>query len=298
MSNLIIETKNLTKEYKNTKALSRLNLKIEKGRTIGLLGKNGAGKTTLNKLITGLIFPTEGTLHVFGEVPQGGSKKIGYLSENIAMYPHLNARENLEITILQEGRSPKKAEILRILEMVSIDDTKKKVKDFSLGMKRRLQVAMTVLANDRELLILDEPTNGLDLDGVLWLKNMIIQLRDEGRTILLSSHSILQMEDVLTDYIILHKGGVVDSGGMSNLSDQVLKIELNVMDIKKAISCFDKNDTAYDQQGSSLTIRMTQEYTHYLKALYEIGVFPISYSIKRKSLVDRFHQFTGGDTVA
>ncbi|WP_285767373.1 ABC transporter ATP-binding protein [Peribacillus sp. SI8-4] len=290
-----IELINLSKEYKNTRALNDINLEINKGRIVGLLGKNGAGKTTLNKLITGLIFPSAGSIKVLGEVPKGGQKKIGFLSENIALYPNLSARENLEISILQEGKSPKYDQISKILKTVSIQDTRKKANDFSLGMKRRLQVAMTVLANDRELLILDEPTNGLDLDGVLWLKNMILELKNQGKTILLSSHSILQMEDVLTDYIILKKGILADSGEMATLNEGILNIEIRVEDIEKGKNALEKKGYLYNQHGNLLVIPVKVDYMHYLLVLNEEGIYPSSYNLKKKSLVDRFHQYAGGD---
>ncbi|MFJ7512474.1 ABC transporter ATP-binding protein [Peribacillus simplex] len=290
-----IEVNNLSKEYKNTSALNDINLEINKGKVVGLLGKNGAGKTTLNKLITGLIFPSAGSIKVLGEVPKGGQKKVGFLSENIALYPKLSARENLEISILQEGNSPKRDQISKILKTVSIQDTRKKANDFSLGMKRRLQVAMTVLANDRELLILDEPTNGLDLDGVLWLKNMILELKNQGKTILLSSHSILQMEDVLTDYIILNKGLLADSGEMTSLTEGILNIEIRIEEIEKAKTALLIKGYLYNQHGTFLVIPLKVDYMHYLRVLNEEDIYPISYNLKKKSLVDRFHQYAGGD---
>ncbi|MFE5426167.1 ABC transporter ATP-binding protein [Peribacillus simplex] len=290
-----IEVNNLSKEYKNTSALNDINLEINKGRVVGLLGKNGAGKTTLNKLITGLIFPSAGSIKVLGEVPKGGQKKVGFLSENIALYPKLSARENLEISILQEGNSPKRDQISKILKTVSIQDTRKKANDFSLGMKRRLQLAMTVLANDRELLILDEPTNGLDLDGVLWLKNMILELKNQGKTILLSSHSILQMEDVLTDYIILNKGILADSGEMTILTEGILNIEIRIEEIEKAKTALVKKGYLYNQHGHFIMIPLKIDYMHYLRVLNEEDIYPISYNLKKKSLVDRFHQYAGGD---
>lgn len=290
-----IEVNNLSKEYKNTSALNGINLEINKGKVVGLLGKNGAGKTTLNKLITGLIFPSAGSIKVLGEVPKGGQKKVGFLSENIALYPKLSARENLEISILQEGNSPKSGQISKILKIVSIQDTRKKVNDFSLGMKRRLQVAMIVLANDRELLILDEPTNGLDLDGVLWLKNMILELKNQGKTILLSSHSILQMEDVLTDYIILNKGLLADSGEITSLTEGILNIEIRIEEIEKAKTALVKKGYLYNQHGNILVIPLKVDYMHYLRVLNEEDIYPISYNLKKKSLVDRFHLYAGGN---
>jgi ABC-type multidrug transport system ATPase subunit len=298
MTNKIIKTTLLSKEYKKTKALDEVNLEIEQGQVVGLLGKNGAGKTTLNKLITGLIFPSHGNIEVFGKAPAGGEKRTGFLSENIALYPHLNAKENLEIMMLQNGNKPEKNHISQILDTVSIENTNKKAKDFSLGMKRRLQVAMTVLANERELLILDEPTNGLDLDGVIWLKKLILDLKDQGKTILLSSHSILQMEDILTDYLILKKGQVVDLGKLAGKSNEMISVELMIDDLLPAKQLLDQYGCIYTQQETTLTIVLNKEYMHYLRILNESNIYPVSYNLKRASLVDRFHEFAGGEKSA
>lgn len=295
MSKSIIKVTNLNKDYKKVNALNGVNIEIKKQRVVGILGKNGAGKTTLNKLIGGLIFPTSGDIEVFGKRPKGGQRKIGFLSENISLYPNLTARENIEVVILQEGRTPEKDKISNILETVTIEDSRKKAKDFSLGMKRRLQIAMTVLANNRELLILDEPTNGLDLDGVLWLKGMISQLESEGKTILLSSHSILQMEDILTDYLILKKGEVADYGSISKLVDETFQIECDYKDVTKVVSVLKLNNVEFSLENNRIIITMLEEYSHYLRMINQNGIYPISYNIKRKSLVDRFHQYAGGD---
>lgn len=296
MSNIIIETKSLTKQYKNTIALNNVDLTINKGTIVGLLGKNGAGKSTLNKLITGVIFPTSGFIKVFGKIPKGGERKIGFLSENIAIYPNLSARENLEVIFLQEGNSPNKDKISKILKMVSINDTKKKAKDFSLGMKRRLQIAMTVLTNDKELYILDEPTNGLDIDGVFWLKDLLIDLKKQGKTILLSSHSILELEDVLTDYLILKNGGISDKGKLIDLKEEILNVELLSTDVNRAISLLTMNNFKFEKNHNTLYLPLEEtDYTTYIKILYDAGIIPTSYYIKKNSLVDRFRKFAGGE---
>ncbi|CEE02965.1 ABC transporter related protein [Caldibacillus thermoamylovorans] len=293
MDNVVIETNALTKAYKNTIAINNISLSVTRGTVVGLLGKNGAGKTTLNKLITGLIFPTHGSIKVFDTIPKGGEKRLGFLSENIALYPNLTARENLEIVFLQEGVLPKREQISQILKTVSIKDTKKKVRDFSLGMKRRLQIAMTVLANERELFIFDEPTNGLDVDGVFWLKELINNLKYQGKTILLSSHSILELEDILTDYLIFNKGRISDKGRLDKINGKVLHIEILANDIDRARAFLEKNGFLFRVDGSTMSITIQDNYKSLLKVLYEEGIFPISYYINKKSLVDKFHQFAG-----
>ncbi|MFC4389082.1 ABC transporter ATP-binding protein [Gracilibacillus marinus] len=291
----IIQSNLLCKEYKKNKALKEVNIEIEAGQVVGLLGKNGAGKTTLNKIITGLTFPSAGSIEVFGKEPVGGDKRIGFLSENIALYPHLSAKENLEISLLQNGHSPNRKQINHILDTVSIDNTRKKAKDFSLGMKRRLQVAMTILTSERDLLILDEPTNGLDLDGVMWLKKMVSECKAQGKTILLSSHSIEQMEDILTDYFILHKGNVVDTGKVDIHNNDLITLELKKEDLSLAIQLLDTTNSTYIQENTDLHIVLHHEYMYYLQILNSNGIYPIAYNLKRKTLVDRFHQFTGGE---
>ncbi|MFZ7119431.1 MAG: ABC transporter ATP-binding protein [Eubacteriaceae bacterium] len=171
---LAVSINKLSKTYNNKNVLKNISLDIEKGKIYGILGKNGAGKTTLLKIICGLTKISRGDIYVFGKVPTTGNNNINYLSENISLYLHLTAYENLKIIYLMEGKKVNKKEIYNVLEKVSLLHMHNKhVRTFSLGMKRRLQLAMVLCTNQKDLLILDEPTNGLDFDGMEWFKSTI-----------------------------------------------------------------------------------------------------------------------------
>ena len=192
MNSVILEARSLTKEYKQTPALDHINLQIKKGKIYGFIGQNGAGKTTFLRLVTGLAFPTSGTLSLWGKSEtvelQKQRKRIGSMIETPALFPAMTAYQNMEIQRIQRG-IPDKTVIKRTLDMVGLNDTgKKRVRNFSLGMRQRLGIAMALL-NTPEFLILDEPVNGLDPAGIVEIRNLLKTLnREYGMTILVSSH--------------------------------------------------------------------------------------------------------------
>lgn len=223
----ILETKNLTKKYKNTQALNNVNLKLEKGNIYGFVGQNGAGKTTLIRLITGLSFPTSGEIYLFGQTGekqlQAQRKRIGCMVETPALYPNMTAYQNLEIQRIQRGIPDKKV-IEDTLELVGLKDTgKKKVKNFSLGMKQRLGIALALI-NDPEFLILDEPVNGLDPVGIVEIRELIKRLnKEKGMTILISSHILEELHQTVNNYIIISHGVILESLTQSEINEKCKK---------------------------------------------------------------------------
>ncbi len=210
MDNLIIETKGLTKYYGNTAAVRDVDLHVRKGEIYALLGRNGAGKTTIMKMLLGLSSISKGSVHMFGK-PLDGNKKeflgrIGVMIETPGFYPNLTAAENLEILADLRGYVKRNA-IEESLEKVGLPYQDKKLfSEFSLGMKQRLGIAAAII-HDPEVLILDEPINGLDPIGVMETRNFIRALsQDYGKTILLSSHILSEIE-LLADSI-----GIIDKG--------------------------------------------------------------------------------------
>lgn len=191
MNSVILEARSLTKEYKQTLVLDHINLQIKKGKIYGFIGQNGAGKTTFLRLVTGLAFPTSGTLSLWGKSEtvelQKQRKRIGSMIETPALFPAMTAYQNMEIQRIQRG-IPDKTVIKRTLDMVGLNDTgKKRVRNFSLGMRQRLGIAMALL-NTPEFLILDEPVNGLDPAGIVEIRNLLKTLnREYGMTILVLS---------------------------------------------------------------------------------------------------------------
>ena len=214
MEEAIIETKNLTKKYKHNTALNNINLKLEKGKVYGFIGKNGAGKTTFIRMITGLAFPTSGELSLFGNSRekelQEARRKIGALVEGPSLYPFMSAKENLKAQQIQLGKEDER-EIGELLDLVGLSGVgNKKARNFSLGMKQRLGIAMSLIGNP-DFLIWDEPINGLDPEGIKEIRILIDDLnKNEGKTFLISSHILGELENTATDFILIDEGNIIE----------------------------------------------------------------------------------------
>ncbi|HET7658478.1 MAG TPA: ATP-binding cassette domain-containing protein, partial [Bacillales bacterium] len=210
--------------YKNDVALNNVNLSIKKGEICGFIGQNGAGKSTLIRIATGLAFPTDGSVELFGKSDEGektqARKRIGTIIESPALYPKMTAYENLEAHRLLKG-IPGKECIQHKLEIVGLQDTgKKKAKNFSMGMKQRLGLAIALLS-DPEFLILDEPTNGLDPMGVVEIRELLKRLnRENGVTILISSHILSELHQLATHYGFIHNGELLEQLTAQELNDK------------------------------------------------------------------------------
>jgi ABC-2 type transport system ATP-binding protein len=220
----IIKTAGLSYHFnKQQKTLDDINLEVEKGSIYGFLGPNGAGKTTTLRLLLGLLKKQQGSIQIFGkEFDQHrieSLKKIGSLIEQPSLYGHLTAKENLNIYRKIYGTS--KESIQHVLQLVGLEETgKKKAKQFSLGMKQRLSIAVALLHNP-ELLILDEPTNGLDPNGIIETRELIKKLNKEnGATIIVSSHILAEVERMATHVGIIHKGKLLFQGSLTELQNK------------------------------------------------------------------------------
>ena len=246
MQKHVLKTKNLSKEYKKIVALKNINISIKKGDLYGLIGENGAGKTTLIRLITGLIYQTNGEIELFEEMEASKLSKqrrrIGCIIESPVLYEDMTAKQNLEIIRVQMG-IPGKGCIDEVLNLVNLPDTKsKKVKDFSLGMKQRLALAIALLG-DPEFLILDEPINGLDPIGIIEFRELIKKLNREKKiTILISSHILSELHQLATYYGIIHKGNLIEEISVEELNERCKKhINLEVDDSAKASIILENN---------------------------------------------------------
>lgn len=221
MSGYIIETKNLTKAYGKQKCVADLNIHVQKGRIYGLLGRNGAGKTTTMKMMLGLTKPTGGEVILWGKTLRGNEKeilpRIGSLIESPGFYPNLTAAENLRIFALLRGIQGGHA-IKAALDLVGLPYKDKKMfSRYSLGMKQRLAIALAMM-HDPELLVLDEPTNGLDPIGIAEIRSYIRQLCDEkGKTILISSHILSEISLLADDIGIIDKGVLLEEKSLAEL---------------------------------------------------------------------------------
>lgn len=247
----ILETKNLTKRYKDTTALKKVNLKLEKGHIYGLIGKNGAGKSTFIRIITGLSFKSDGEIKLFGKSDEGElenlRKRIGCMVDGPALYPNMTAYENLNIQCIQRGIPGKKV-ISDTLKLIGLEDTKKKkVKDFSLGMKQRLGIGLAIIS-DPEFLILDEPINGLDPVGIMEIRELMKKLnKEKNMTILISSHILEELYETADNFIIISDGEILENLTRRELDEKCKKhILLKVNNVEKAVAVIEEKLQTYN----------------------------------------------------
>lgn len=207
-----IETRALTKRFGNKLAVDHCDLMVRKGDIYGFVGRNGAGKSTIMKMIAGLTFPTKGTVLISGQETTKGnsSTRIGALIESPGLYSHMTALDNMMMKALCLGVMEPKKECLQLLDAVGLGDVgKKKTVKFSMGMKQRLGLALALLGSP-DILLLDEPLNGLDPEGVREIRSLIIKLNQEhGITVLVSSHALEQLEKMATHYGVIRAGHIV-----------------------------------------------------------------------------------------
>jgi ABC-2 type transport system ATP-binding protein len=224
---IIIETRNLTKVYRDfwgrpkVQALKALDLEIYRGEIFGLLGPNGSGKTTTIKLLLGLLFATEGEALIFNEPTTNVAKneRIGYLPEESYLYKFLNAEETLHFygRLFKISAGERKKRVGRLIDMVGLSGAKhRQLREYSKGMQRRIGLAQALI-NNPELILLDEPTSGLDPIGTSEIKHLIRDLREQGKTIVLSGHLLADMQDICDRIAILHRGELKEIGKVSDL---------------------------------------------------------------------------------
>lgn len=231
MTNTAIKIQNVSKRYKDFYAVKEANISIEKGKIYGLVGKNGAGKTTLFKMILGLSNPTQGSISINGSTTQSGLLKE---RENIGFYigptffENLSAKQNLEYYRILKNIKDKN-EVMRVLNIVGLGNEKKKFKAYSMGMKQRLGIANALLGNP-EIIILDEPINGLDPQGILEIRQLIKSLNhDFGKTLIVSSHILTELDLVADTFGIIDHGIFLKQIEKENFKDQT-SIELYTSD--------------------------------------------------------------------
>ena len=251
MADYVIETKDLSKIYSKTKVVDSINMHVEKGKIYGLLGKNGAGKTTTMCMLLNLTYPSSGDVFLFGKDPKKYSKeiypKIGSIIETPGFYENLTAYENLKIIAKLRG-DYNPVNINSVLKMVNLDNEKsKKFKDFSLGMKQRLGIAAAIM-HSPELLILDEPINGLDPFGIKEIRGLLKKLSCEyGVTILISSHILGELSKLATHYGFIEKGHIVKEISADELEAVCRKcVKVEVSDTKALIRVLDRMKKDYE----------------------------------------------------
>lgn len=307
MRDCIIETENLTKKYGNQSSVSNLNIHVRQGRIYGLLGRNGAGKTTTMKMLLGLTTPTSGKIKIFGKNIRENEKeilpRIGSLIESPGFYPNLTATENLKIFADLRGLKDSKY-IKGALELVNLPYRDKKLfSQYSLGMKQRLAIALAIMHNP-ELLILDEPINGLDPIGIAEVRSFIKELCDErGKTILISSHILSEISLLADDVGIIDHGKLLEEESLEELEAKNTKfIHFLVSDARQAAQIIltefnNKNMQVVD--GNNLYLYDTTLPTDVInRLLFERGINIYQVHLCEDTLEDYFKKITGGEGIA
>lgn len=299
MSELVIETKGLTKEFGSLTAVKDVNLKVKKGALYGFLGPNGAGKSTTIRMLLDLVKPTRGNAYLFNKDIRYHRKeilrKVGAMVESPSYYENLTAYENLEI--IRRILKLEKKEIDKALEIVNLSKWKdKRVKTFSLGMKQRLGIAQALMG-DRELLILDEPTNGLDPAGVREIRNLIISLPEiTGATVLISSHILSEIELIADHVGIIHNGKLLFQGTLEELKEMGNReIAIKAQPLLEAEKFL--RNKGYDVEMREGRLYITAERINIEEVNREMVLegFGVSHlSENKKKLEEVFLQMTGG----
>lgn len=307
MSKYIIETNHLTKQYGTQKSVADLNIHVEQGKIYGLLGRNGAGKTTTMKMLLGLTQPTSGSIKIFGKNMNGNEKKIlpriGCLIESPGFYPNLTGTENLKIFARLRG-VPSKNSIKSALEVVGLPYNDKKLfSQYSLGMKQRLAIALAIM-HDPELLILDEPINGLDPIGIAEVRDFIRELCDLRRkTILISSHILSEISLLADDIGIIDHGVLLEEESLAELEQKNSKyIHFIVSDAAQAARIIERNfhTRKFDvTDDHSLRIYDTDlPISAINRSFIENGLDVAEAHTCEDSLEDYFKRVTGGEGIA
>ena len=303
MKQYIVNTQNITKEFHGFIALNNVSITLESGKIYGLIGKNGAGKTTLMRILAGLSFPTKGSLSLFGSTNeaefQEELKRIGCLIEYPSMNGTMTALENLKLHRIMRGIPDDKQDV-ELLKLVGLESTgKKKVKDFSLGMKQRLGIAIALIANP-ELLILDEPVNGLDPVGVKEIRNLIKQIcKERNICILISSHNLPELYQTASNYIIIDHGKIMQTLTLEELEERCshhLLIECD--EVEKAVWVLEEvlhtNKYKVLQNNSIQVYEFIEDRKAVMKAFFEHGVLPTKFVVEEETLENYYLSVIGG----
>lgn len=305
MSELLLQTRNLTKQYGRHRAVDDVNMHIKKGAIYGFIGRNGAGKTTCLKMISGLSTPSYGEIEMFGYKGKDLQKvrsRVGCLIEAPGLYGNMSAYDNLNIKCKLTGIK-KKGYIEELLKTVGLDTVgEKKTKHYSLGMKQRLGIALA-LVGEPDLLILDEPINGLDPQGIVEVRETIQKLaKERGMTICISSHILEELSKIATDYGIIHNGCLVQELTREELMKKCSeRIELTLDNPKQAVPVLDdmgfssyqvidkEHIYIFERLGESARLNME---------LAKAGIPVKGISITSEELENYFLRLTGGDNRA
>ena len=301
-SNIILKCENITKRYQNQLALNDFNMTINKGDIYGFVGENGSGKTTIIRIVSGLVKPTSGSYTLYGinsndKEILNARKKLGAIVESPSIYPQMTLKDNMKMVGMIVGNNDIN-EHRRLIELVGLSDlfeSNKKVMNFSLGMRQRLGIAVALLSNP-EFIMLDEPMNGLDPEGIVEVRNLIIDLnQNKGITFLISSHILSELSLVATKYGIISHGVMLKEITKEELNESVKpEIIIDVDDVDKA---YDLLITKYEVIKLNKRVKVVGNYelNEILKLIQEAGILIMGVNQKEGNIEDYYLSIIGGN---
>jgi ABC-type multidrug transport system ATPase subunit len=301
---IMVDVRNLSKKFHQFEAVKNLSFTVNKGDVYGFLGQNGAGKSTTLRMLLNLIKPTAGEIFFLGKKVEEGSNELlqntGAIIERPDMYKYLSAYDNLNIFAKLSGIKVTKKILMDQLEMVGLADRyKDNVKTFSQGMKQRMGIAVA-LVHQPKLIILDEPTNGLDPQGIADMRNLILRLSKEmGKTVIVSSHLLSEIEIIANRMIIIHKGQKIEEGEVATLLDPAnTLVEINTTDNNTAKQYLQTSNWANCLQESTKNIKLRMNKTDVPQLISDLSTNKTNLlSVQpRHSLEDYFLSLTNNDT--
>lgn len=302
MSEYLMQTSGLTKQYGRHRAVNRVNLHVRRGAVYGFIGRNGAGKTTFLKMICGLAAPTEGEVELFGSREEKELRRlrsrVGCLIENPGLYGNMTAADHLKMKCRLFGIR-NHSHMDEILQTVGLADVgKKKTKHFSLGMKQRLGIGLALVGNP-DFLVLDEPINGLDPQGIAEIRNMIQRLQEErNMTVLISSHILEELSKIATDYGIIHEGNLIQELTREELMQRCgERIEVTLEQPEQAIPVLDRlGYTKYQvvDAGHIHIFERLDESAQLNRELVRAGLLIQAVQVTSEELESYFLNLTGG----
>lgn len=287
----ILKIEGLTKRFGRITVVDNLELTIPKGSVFGLLGPNGSGKSTTLGMVLGVVNPSGGTFSWFGEMGNYKvRKRLGAIIESPSFYHYLSAKQNLRVVCEIKNVAPSRIDV--VLEKVQLLDRKNdSFKTYSLGMKQRLAIASALLS-DPEVLILDEPTNGLDPQGIAEIRNLIIDLANEGRTIIIASHLLDEVQRICTDFAVLRSGKKIYQGKVNEFSGELRNIQLHSEDEPGLLTFLESSSmiSSFRREGDRFSVFLNKDVaiTEFHKALIENGIVLDMLSVNRNSLEEKF----------
>ncbi|WP_066193497.1 MULTISPECIES: ABC transporter ATP-binding protein [Gracilibacillus] len=297
----VIQTNQLTKTFKKEEVIKPLDFSVGKGEICALIGKNGAGKSTIFKMLSGQLMPTAGDIHLFGATGNDlaeAKKRMGFMIETPAFFSDFTASQNLEYFRIQRGVVEKQRvqEVLQIVDLAK--QKKKRFREYSMGMKQRLGIALSLLSSP-DCLVLDEPINGLDAEGIREMRRLLLKLNQEKQiTILISSHILTELQLLATRFVFVKDGQVVEDLSKADLDEKSRKqIQLKVEDTAKAVQLLERNygDIRYKVlPDQMITIQnYIEEAGNINRLLIENGVVVMEFRLEALNLEEFFLGLVG-----